>query len=224
MLRDDFFAGSEELLEESLAGVAALEAAGVLSAAEAEAWRDRCRRDAGGDRVARVAATPQQREAAEALLEELLEAGEDGEERFSGALLALRIAGAVDASAWDARMRERYGWPTAEEELAEARELNAGGTNDELVAVLPGPDERRAGRRVLYALRFADGMEIRVDAADREVEDWPVWTLTDDAGTRYHPRGGSDDRVTFRGAPPPEARWVELTLAGDPGATFRIAL
>ena len=216
-----------EQLDEALAAVEALEAAGVLDGAEAGAWRERFARDTRGDRE-RPAATPERRAAAEALLTELLAAGEEGESRFEGALEVFVAAGAADRERWDDRMREAYGRETREEELAAERALNAGGTHAELVAVLPGPEERRAGRRVAYALRFADGMAFLIDKEDVPFGGWPEWCLTDDAGFGYLPGGSGggavEEEVSFGSAPPPQARWVELALAEDADATFRIAL
>lgn len=216
-----------EQLEEALAAVDALEAAGAIDAAEAAGWRDRFARDARGERKP-PEATPEQRAAAEALLTRLLAAGEEGEDRFDGALEVFAAAGAADRETWDRRMREAYGWPTREEELAAERALNAGGTNADLVAVLPGPEDRCAGRRVLYALRFADGMVFVIDDEATGFTGWPEWRLTDDRGTPYDPGGGGGgggtEEATFRTAPPPDATWVELALMSEPAARFRIAL
>jgi hypothetical protein len=218
----------EPRLDEALDGVDALEAAGVLDRESAAAWRDRFRRDARGEDAPPPRPAPEQRAAAEGLLEDLLEAGEAGEHRFDGALQVLSMAGAADPDAWDARRRAAYGWESREEELEAERELNAGGTQAELVAVLPGPPERRAGCRVVYALRFADGLTFMIDRDGAEAPDWPQWRLTDDAGTEYWPGGGSggdgEEEVTVRTAPPADATWVELSLRGTPEATFRIAL
>jgi hypothetical protein len=58
------------------------------------------------------------------ILGELLEAvPNDGEgvdleyERFQGALEALQSLGAVEYQEWDRRLRERLGWPSAEDEF-----------------------------------------------------------------------------------------------------------
>ena len=52
--------------------------------------------------------------------------------------------------------------------------------------------------------------------------------MTDDLGTAYPPSGGGggDDQqhVSFRGAPPAAAQWLEIALEGRADATFRIAL
>lgn len=234
--RDDPDGRTQELLERALAGTDALELAGALGPAEASAWRERLRADAAAD-PPRPDIPPQTRTTGDALLEDLLsdvppdlEGGEEQLERFEGALELLATLGAVDAAAWDDRMRGRLGWPSEEEEHARVGELNAGGTEVELVAVLPGADERRGGHRVVVALRFADGISFLLDrdpVVAPELE-WPEWRLSDDLGTSYRPGGGgsgdTDEHVTFRTAPPPEARWVELALEEQPDVRFRVAL
>ena len=208
-------------------GVGALLAAGVIDAAEADAWRARL--SGAGDGV--PAADAGVRAQGEALLAELLEAvppdDEDGvsaeRDHFDGAVGALAAIGAVDGRAWDDRLRARLGWPSWEEELARMGELSAGGTEEELVAVLPGSEEVD-GVRVLYALRFADGISFLVHGAiGRE---WHLAALRDDVGTHYTPggSGGSDVelRIAFRTAPPPQARWVELS--GPTSRPLRVGL
>ena len=106
------------LLTRALAGVEALEVAGALSAGEAAEAVRRLREEVPR---APVVDGPE----AAALLERLLEEVPPGPEppvhaqnRFEGALFLLATIGAADGLAWDARMRERLGWPTLEEELA----------------------------------------------------------------------------------------------------------
>lgn len=234
--RDDPDGGVDEFLDRALAGVEALEVASALSQSDAARWRDRLRSDAAAD-LPRPDANADARAAGEVLLDDLLadlapepELDEQRLERFEGALHLLATVGAADAARWDGRLRERLGWPTAEEEREHEREVNAGATEVDLVAVVPGPEQRRAGHRVMVVLRYTDGIAFVIDkgpSADDELE-WPEWELVDDRGTPYWPGGsGGGDReehVTFRPAPPPEARWVELVLEGHVEAAFRVEL
>src|SRR5918999_494641 len=112
----------------------ALRALRLLDADEAEAWRLRLT----GPGLEQPAPADKTRQAAAQLLQELLEAvpAEDegrGDEfmRFVGALGALQAVGAASGE-WHDRLARRMGWPTA----AEVRELNAGGTEKNLRAVL----------------------------------------------------------------------------------------
>jgi hypothetical protein len=162
--------------------------------------------------------------AADELLAELLAQVPPGDDiagaelnRFEGALHALATIDAVDADAWDERLRRHMGWPSREEELAEERRLNAGGTEEELLAVLPGPPGAVDGVRVLFALRFSDGISFELYRDDDrvDVDDFLDWhDLSDDVGTRYMGGGGGGGgrswHATFRTAPPPQASWVEL--------------
>jgi hypothetical protein len=206
---------------DATAAIAALRALALLDADEAEHWRALLA--AGGGPAPEPDADA--RRHADALLAELLSRVPPGDEdmgsdrdRFEGALHALVEVGAADGPAWDARLREVTGEPSEEEELAELRELNAGGTEQELVAVLPGPEEPVDGVRVLFALRFADGISFAIHreepvAWDAENERDPEW-LRDDLGTDYSPGGGSGsedlEQIGFRTAPPANAAWVEL--------------
>jgi hypothetical protein len=141
----------------------ALRAVGLLDADEARAWRLRF----AGPGVERPAPSEKTREAAGELLQQLLEAvpGDDdgrGDDfsRFEGALFALQAVGAASGE-WDERLAQWMDWPTADE----VRQLNAGGTQKQLRAVLAGPAEAVDGVRVLCALLFEDGVSVllRVD-------------------------------------------------------------
>jgi hypothetical protein len=162
----------------------ALRAVGLLGADEAEAWRPRLM----GAGVERPVPSGRTRRAAGELLEDLLEAvpvddegrGEDFR-RFEGALSALQAVGAASGD-WYGRLARRMGWPTADE----VSELNEGGTERDLRAVLPGPNEALDGVRVLCVLRFDDGVSVllRVDDGDDPFEDDPFdFELVDDVGT-----------------------------------------
>jgi hypothetical protein len=195
--------------EHGLDALEALEAAGALSAEAAARWR---RRFAGAaDEPVPVVV----REHAERLLTAWLEAvprGHDAVRRFQGASELLAAVGAVDGVVWDARLRERAGWPSAEEELALEAERNAGGTEADLLAVFPGPPQTAGGHRLLLVLCFADGVTFRLDGC--APGDWPEWTLTDDLGAEYVQDGGSSDghseTISFGQAVPPTATWIEL--------------
>jgi hypothetical protein len=201
-------------------GLGDLRAVGLITEEEAEAWRARLLAPV----EERPSAAPAARERAEGLLRELFEPvapdDETGVElaRFQGAVAALRAVGAA-APEWDERLRRRMGWPS-EEEL---RELNAGGSREELLAVLAGPAEAADGVRVPFALRFSDGITvlIRRDGGVDEDEEWWDAELVDDLGSRYTSSGGGGGAaemwLTFRTAPPAEATWVELRgLASEP--------
>jgi hypothetical protein len=202
------------------AGAAALEAVGLVTPAERAGWRAALDDpEVGGARL------PE----AEALLTELLERVPPDDEGlgdelnlFEGAAAALDAIGAVDGMEWEERTGRHMSWPTDEEERA----WNAGGTEAELLAVLRGPAEAVDGVRVLFALRFADGISFQIQRegsggvwVGEEMPD--LGTLRDDVGTRYSPggsaSGGHSEYMNFRTAPPPEASWVELTdIASTP--------
>jgi hypothetical protein len=200
--------------------VGALRAVGLLSEEEAEAWRARL--SEWGEE--RPTAPPSARETGEDLLGELLDAVAPGDGagvelgRFQGALGALGAVGAAEAG-WDERLRRRMGWPSE----AELRELNRGGTQTELVAVLAGPPAASGRVRVAYALRFSDGISflIRRQGDTRVPDEGDLWDadLIDDLGTRYAPSGGGGGAaevwLSFRTAPPAEATWVELRGAAS---------
>src|SRR4051794_10681150 len=212
--------GVEETLTGALAGVEALAAAGAISDPEANAWRDRLRADPepAEDR-------PELRAAADRLLTELLGAvsPEDDDlaaiSRWEGAVRLLVAAGAADGAAWEARRREHLREPEVEEEWARVAELNAGGTEVELLAAHAGPEERRGGLRVVMALVYADGVALEVDMDETAPRpEWPEWRLRDDVGTAYREHrasgGDAEHHVTFSPAPPPAASWLELSLEG----------
>jgi hypothetical protein len=206
--------------------ISALRAVGLIGEEEADAWRGRLL--ASGEE--RPTAPGAARQAGRGLLEELFDAvvpDDDppvGLSRFEGALEALCAVGAADAE-WDERLRRRMGRPSP----AEARELNAGGTQEELLAVLAGPAEAVDGVRVPYALRFSDGIVFvirREGDFDEEDQGWWDAELVDDAGTSYWAAGGGgareEQRLSFHTAPPSRASWVELRgVASEP---IRVAL
>ena len=104
------------------------------------------------------------------------------------------------------------------------------GLAHDLVSVVAGPPEYRAGHRVLVLLRFANAVVCEVDRDDEiapEIDD-PVWRLADDLGTDYQFQGfggGPDGHTTwYSSAVPESARWLEVSLDEVPEATFRIAL
>lgn len=198
----------------------ALRAVGLLDADEAESWRLRLT----GPGVERPAPSDKTRQAAAQLLQELLEAvpAEDegrGDDfmRFEGALGALQAIGAASGEWYDRRAR-RMGWPTA----AEVEELNAGGTEKDLRAVLAGPAEAVDGVRVLCALRFDDGVTVllRLESRGDPFEDDPFdFELFDDVGTSYLSSGGGggarEVRISYGTPAPADARWLELRRGGS---------
>ena len=223
-----------EALGPVLAGVEALEAVGAIGEESASYWRDALRRAAAGEAPS-VEASDDIRAAATDLLAELLAAVPNEPDwddataaRFEGAVELLAAIGAVDPVAWEAELRQHTGEPTEQEELDEIRRLNAGGTEIALAAVIPGPPERRNGYRLLVTLRFADGITFLFDKDGAPGFEWPAWALTDDFGNEYVPggSGGGDgeEHVTFRTAPPVDARWVQITHEQDPAITFRVML
>jgi hypothetical protein len=222
---DDVVAQS---LEGARAGLDALEVAGAVSAASAARWRVVLAREAGGER--RVVVGPEVSARAERLLGDLLDAlGPDvdrdvaGVLRFEAAVEVFSAVGAVDGGEWWARLRERR---SGEEERAE----ELGGTQAELIDVIPGPGEVRRGQRLLLVLRFADGVSLMVDRRreERLDYDWPGWELTDDVGTSYRWSGGGGGGetvyVSFGTPIPAEATWVQLSLDGQADVSFRVSL
>jgi hypothetical protein len=210
--------------------VGALRAVGLLAPEEAELWRARL---ASPPDEQGVAGDGARSEAAE-LLTELLEVVPPAKAapgraerltRFQAALAALRAIGAAGTE-WEERLSERMGRQSPET----VGKLNAGGTEQELVAVCLGPPEV-GGKRVLYALRFADGISFAIrsarspDGRRRGKYPWE-YSLRDDVGTTYAPGGGGgcelDRHISFRTAPPPAASWVELV--GDADTPIRLAL
>jgi hypothetical protein len=215
--------------------VGALSVVGLLEQGEVEAWTSRL----SMRRAEPPPADGGLSAAAADVLEELLAEVPVAEDwpsvplsRFEGAVDALTRVGAADRDVWDARLTARMGWPSEDEIDELERELNAGGTEHELIAVLAGPPDPVAGVLVLYALRFTDGISFWIhngrDSVGREDEaalfggnDWtqPGLELRDDLGTAYSGASyaGSDEDlyVTFGTAPPDEASWVELVVSGN---------
>jgi hypothetical protein len=196
----------------------ALRAVGLLDADEAEAWRLRLNRPG----IERPAPSDRTRQAADELLQDLLEAvrEDDGKGddffRFEGALFALQAVGAASGVWWE-RLARRRGWAPADE----VRELNVGGTQQELRAVLAGPAEAVDGVWVLCALRFNDGVTVllRVENGVDPFERGPWdFELFDDVGTTYWPGGGSGARevkIRYGTSAPADATWLELRRAGS---------
>jgi hypothetical protein len=211
----------------------ALQAAGLLNEAEAEEWRVRLATAPDEDPAP---ASDEEHARAAALLGELLDAVPAGDDamgpelnRFEGAVAALHRVSAIAGAEWDRRLRARLGRQSAEDEHEATLAMNAGGTEQDLVAVLPGPQEDVDGVRVLYALRFADGIGFVIERPELDHDDIDLdlfEELTDDLGTWYAPAGGSggptEERITFRTAPPPGAKWVELT--GVASRPIRVSL
>jgi hypothetical protein len=224
-----------ESLERARAGLEALEVAGAVPASSASRWRVVLAREAAGE--GRVVAGPEVSGHAERFLTGLLgtlRPDLDGEGpnvlRFEAAVHVLSAVGAVDGRKWDARLRERVGWPSEEEERAEERALNAGGTEAELIDVIPGPGEVCRGYRLLLVLRFADGVSFMLDHGAEEPSDdeWLEWALIDDVGTSYRcsGEGGSDetDHISFGTPIPAEATWIRLQLEDHADVSFRVSL
>lgn len=236
--------------EGRVAGVlGALRAVSLLGTDEAEAWRLRLigllravslfgadEAEArwlpliglGGERPTPSDGT---RRAADELLQELLEAVPvddggrgDAVRRFEGAMVALRAVGA-SSGGWYERLARRMGWPTARE----TGHQNRGGTQRDLLAVLPGPAGAVDGVRVLCALRFDDGvtlllrLEKGVDAFEDDRWDFELF---DDVGTTYSRAGGGggaqDLGLLYSTPVPADARCLELRRAGS--RPIRIAL
>jgi hypothetical protein len=217
-----------ESLERARAGLWALEAAGAVSAGSASRWRVVLAREAGGER--RVVAGPEVSGRAERFLAGLLDAlrpdveGDDaGVVKFEAAVEVFSAVGAVDGREWDARLREQR---SGEEERAGGR----GGTEVELIGVIPGPGEVRRGHRLLLVLRFADGVSVMVDKNREETadDDWPDWELTDDVGTSYRwsggGGGGETEYISYRTPIPAEATWIQLSREDQAEVSFRVSL
>ena len=194
----------------------ALRAVGLLGADEAEAWRPRLM----GAGVERPVPSETTRRAAGELLQDLLKAVPEDDEgrgddfrRFQGALNALQAVGAASGD-WYDRLARRMDWPTPDE----VSERNEGGTERDLRAVLPGPDEALDGVvRVLCVLRFDDGVSVllRVEDGDDPFEDDPFdIELVDDVGTSYSSSGGGGGgrelKISYSTPVPTDATWLEL--------------
>jgi hypothetical protein len=181
---------AESAAAQSAGTVGALEAVGLLTSKEAVSWRSRLR----GEEL-EPSVEDRDREAAARLLADLLEPitpqSPDAEAaRMRAALGALAAVGAVDAEAWDDRLRARLGQPSAAEARERVREFNAGGTEQDLIAVLAAPPGVVDGIRVLFALRFADGVTFAVRTTNRRPRRLFAFALRDDVGTTYWPNGG----------------------------------
>ncbi len=216
----------ESAAARSAGTIGALAAVGLLNPEEAASWRSRLQGEDPGPRV-----EDRDREVAAGLLGELLEPltphSSDAEAaRVRAALGALSAVGAVDAGFWDDQLRARLGQPSAAETQARLRELNAGGTEQKLVAVLAAPPGVVDGIRVLYGLRFADGVTFAVRTANLSARRLFALALRDDVGTTYRPNGGGGSadqlNLSFRTAPPSQATWVELVTPA--GEAIRVAL
>jgi hypothetical protein len=240
--------------------VGALVSVGLLCLEEAELWRGhlfradseqlRSERVLGSMGMPSVVDAASCEEAAR-VLGELLDAVavREGEEeqlarfRFQGALDALAEIGAVERDGWVARLRgcspsARVEWEAARRDAA--RPYTPTGTEQELLAVFAGSSELLEGWRVLYGLRFADGIsfacwpepgrkrrEDQVPVDDREVDAWD-FDLRDDLGTEYgggNAWGGEDGiyGVSFpAGRLDTAPAWVELV--GPAGNAIRFSL
>ena len=215
-----------ESLAHALAGVDALAAAGTLSAATATEWRVVFERAAAGDD--RTVAGPELRDRATRVLGELLEAPDT--EEFQAALHLIAAIGATDGGEWNAKLRERHGWASIEEERAAERALNEGATEVDLIEVLSGPGEVCRGYRLLLVLRFGDGVSVLLDKHEGETPDleWPEWELGDDRGTSYWAQGSSEsdesEHVSFTPFVPAEAGWLQVRLQGHADIAFRVPL
>jgi hypothetical protein len=222
---DDVVADS---LEGARAGLDALEVAGAVSAASASRWRVVFAREAGGG--SRLVAGPEVSARAERFLADVLEALRPDVEgdvanvlRFEAAVEVFSAVGAVDGGEWYARLGERR---SGEEERAE----ELGGTEAELMDVIPGPGEVRRGHRLLLVLRFADGVSLMVDRRREETldDEGPGWELTDDVGTSYRGGGGGGggetEHISFGTPIPAEATWIQLSLDGQADVSFRVSL
>ena len=81
--------------------------------------------------------------------------------------------------------RDRLGWPSISELH---KVLNAGGTQQELVAVVPGSPEFVDGIRVLFGLRFSDGISFVAWRSQGLGSSLWKFELRDDLGVHL-PRG-----------------------------------
>jgi len=211
-------------------GLAALEAAGALERAAGRFWDAAFTQEAA---ASPLASPPKSNEAAEAHLEQVVagltpSSDQDAVLRAQAAMELYAALGVIDWPVWDARLRVALGDPTAEEEEQLTAELNTGGTEVELLEVLPGPAEVKGGFRLLFVLRFVDGVAVVLDVEGEEVPEWPEWRLEDDVGTDFWnggSSGSSDDvRASWRTPVPPAATRLVLSLAGHPGVRFKVPL
>jgi hypothetical protein len=222
---DDAVGGS---LEGAPAGLEALEAAGAVSPASASRWRVVLAREAEGDH--RVLVGPEVSGRAVRFLARLLDAlrpdleGDDANAlKFEAAVEVFSAVGAVDGHEWETRLSERL---LGEE----ARAAELGGTEAELIDVIPGPGDVRRGHRLLLVLRFADGVSLMVDKSTEETwdDEWSDWELSDDVGTSYRCSGGGGGReteqISFRTPIPADATWIQLRLEDQAEVSFRVSL
>jgi hypothetical protein len=91
---------------------------------------------------------------------------------------------------------------------------DSGGSELDLLRVIPGPPEVRDGHRLLLTLRFADAVLFRIEHA--WTDDLPEWRLSDDLGTPYRELtySGDDDgsAITFTPGVPDAASRLELAV------------
>jgi len=91
---------------------------------------------------------------------------------------------------------------------------DSGGSELDLLRIIPGPPEVRDGHRLLLTLHFADAVLFRVEHA--WTDDFPEWRLSDDIGTAYHELtySGDDDgsAITFAPGVPSAASRLELAV------------
>jgi len=203
-----------------------LEAVGLLTVEEAVWWRSRLR----GEKLEPTVGD-RDRETAARLLADLLESitpqsSEAEAARLRAAVGALAAVGAVDAEAWEDRLRARLGQPSTAQTRQLVRQLNAGGTEQDLIGVLAAPSRVIDGTRVLYALRFADGVTFALRTTHHGTHGLFAFALRDDVGTTYRLAGGAGSEqqldVSFRAAPPSQAAWLELVTPA--GEAIRVAL
>lgn len=216
--------------------VEALCTAGLLSEEEAVRWRSWAANGLGAPVVLDESLAPRASELLEAMMSAAGSAhdGALATNRIWGALEALSAVGVADESEWDRRWRELTGLPSEEEERKQLRQLNAGGTEQDLLAVILGPGERAGGFRLLYVLLFSDGVTLKFmrDAASDELvfsqmsAIFELIELRDNLATDY--RGGgfssTDGEYTsaYRTPAPSGAKWLEVVFPA--GKVLRVTL
>lgn len=89
-----------------------------------------------------------------------------------------------------------------------------GGSEFDLLRIIPGPPEIRGGNRLLLTLRFADAVMFRVEHA--WTDDFAEWRLSDDVGTPYCELTFSADddgsALTFTPGVPDAASRLDLAI------------